>query len=280
MRQLLSIVLALMAGAVTALSAPHAAAATSDWTEVKGGAVRLIASGPLEDGQYLAGLEFLLEPGWHTYWRFPGDAGIPPQFDFTGSRNIAATDVLYPAPSRYDDGFSQSIVYHDGIVLPIKVTPADADRPVSLSVSVFFGICKDICVPGDAELTLALTPSGSRDALSEKLIRRDLAAVPAPAGDTPPYIAGITERPGGDDPVLEITATLSGQAGGAPELFAEGPEGSYISLPDLKGVVGDTATWQLSTRGLAHTDGKADLILVLIDGDQTVESTHAIVLKP
>lgn len=242
-------------------------AAMTDWTEVHGGAVRLIAPGQIEDGQYLAGLEFLLEPGWHTYWRYPGEAGIPPQISSEGSANVEALEVLYPAPERYSDGFSESIVYHNGIVLPLKITPADPGRPVSVSIDLFFGVCSDICVPGEAALALELSPTGETDALAARLIRRDLDNVPsASASDH----LGITSVGPGDSPgMLSIEAEI-GDAG-ETDLFAAGPEGSFIALPKLAGRTGTRALWSLSTKGLSTTEADDTLRLVLTADGKSVE---------
>jgi hypothetical protein len=80
-----------------AITLPTAAlAAASEWVTVKGGAVRLITAGPPENGTYWAGLEFQLEPGWHTYWRYPGEAGIPPQIAWTATSNIKDKDSSVP----------------------------------------------------------------------------------------------------------------------------------------------------------------------------------------
>ena len=83
-----------------ALAAPaQALAARSDWAAADQAQLRLLlshaAAGPIEGG-----IEISLEPGWYTYWRTPGDAGVPPVFDFGGSRNVASVEVLYPAPER------------------------------------------------------------------------------------------------------------------------------------------------------------------------------------
>lgn len=261
-----------LTAAVIAAVSSSARAEMTDWTEVQGGAVRLIAAGPLENGQYLAGLEFLLEPGWHTYWRYPGDAGIPPQISFEGAENFADAEVLYPAPERYDDGFSESIVYHDGIVLPIRVTPEDAERSVRLSVDVFFGICKEICVPGDAALSLDLDPAAETDKLAARLIERDLAAVPEAGADGDVRISSITLTDQRDSLVIEAEV----RDGQSSDLFAAAPEGSYIGLPKFTGHSEGKATWRLSTKGLAASAGDNMLRLVLTAGDKAVEHLQPI----
>jgi len=248
------------------LPAPVRAAMT-DWTEVQGGAVRLIATGPMSEGHYLAGLEFLLEPGWHTYWRSPGEAGIPPQISIDGSTNVKTIEVLYPVPERYSDGFSESIVYHDGIVLPLLIAPAKTDQTVSLSVDLFFGVCSDICVPGDAALALELSSDMQEDGLADRLIRRDLAAVPGKATNDDFRIHSVELAHGGD--TLRIEAEVGD--GAEADLFAAGPDGSFIGLPEPADRSGTSAVWTLSTKGLATTDTDSTLRLVLSAGGKAIE---------
>ncbi len=248
-----------------------ARAEMTDWVEVQGGAVRLISAGPLQDGHYMAGLEFLLEPGWHTYWRYAGEAGIPPQISVTASDNIENLEILYPVPERYDDGFSESIVYHDGIVLPFRITPAVKDQDAKLEVGVFFGICKDICVPGDAVLTLDFNPSGNNDALSKRLIERDLTAVPRQETNNGLEINSVTHDGKG---FLLVEATVGDD--GEADLFAAGPEGSFIGLPKPLGRNGDKAIWRLSTKGLATTASDRQLRLVLSSNGTGVERLEPI----
>ncbi|MEP3048574.1 MAG: protein-disulfide reductase DsbD domain-containing protein [Roseibium sp.] len=243
-------------------------AAMTDWTEVQGGAVRLIASGPPEDGHYRVGLEFLMEPGWHTYWRYAGESGIPPQITFKDQTNIKSLEVLYPVPERYNDGFSESIVYHDGIVLPIIVKPETLESPVRLSMDVFFGICKEICVPGDASLTLELSSDAISDTLADKLISRDLAAVPGNTAVGALKINSV-EHSGTAEEVLIIETETDGS--GEIDLFAAGPVGSYIGLPKLVDQTGTRAIWHLSTKGLKSTPDDNILRLVLKDGAVAVE---------
>lgn len=247
-----------------------ARADTTDWSEVHGGAVRLISAGPLDHDHYLAGLEFLLEPGWHTYWRYPGESGIPPQITITQSSNLKTFEVLYPAPVRYADGYSNSIVYHDGIVLPIRVVPEDPAQDVQVSLEVLFGVCKDICVPGDAVLSLDFAPSAKIDKLSSKLIKRDLDSVPQQATDQAPRIVSVTAS--GDRLVIVAEVENAPQ----PDLFAEGPEGSYIGLPKLAAQEDGTATWHLSTKGLAEPQGDQKLRLVLTTDRSPVEHLEPI----
>ena len=77
--------------------------AASPWFQTDQGKVRLIAGqAALGDAQHIMlGLEFALQPHWKIYWRAPGDAGYPPQLDWTGSDNLAGATTEWPAPERF-----------------------------------------------------------------------------------------------------------------------------------------------------------------------------------
>lgn len=267
-------IIASLIGFLCVTSLPAQAAGT-DWTHVTGGAVRIISAGPLENGVYKAGLEFSLDQGWHTYWRYAGETGVPPSLDFSNSKNIDKVSVEYPAPRRYSDGFSTSIVYEDDVVLPILITPVRQDQPVEINASLFFGVCKDICVPGDAVFQMSLQPDAANDDLSKMLIDRDLALVPSKVSSESSGIVSIKREEGEKGPVLVIEAHVDA-AIEEPDLFAEGPEGSYIGVPRLRSRNGSTAIWTLPAYGLARQDNGSVLTLVLIEGTHARESQHPI----
>ena len=105
----------MLAGAFVLFAAPGApaVAGTSQWFQATGGEVRLIAAGgpPEADGTYRAALEIRAQDGWKTYWRYPGDSGIPTSADFSGSGNVAAATLAFPAPERHEDPYSTTIGY-------------------------------------------------------------------------------------------------------------------------------------------------------------------------
>jgi DsbC/DsbD-like thiol-disulfide interchange protein len=116
-------------------------------------------------GDHIAALELGLQPDWKTYWRAPGSGGIPPEFDWTGSRNLHAVALIWPRPVAFElDGIT-SFGYHDSLVLPIKVTAEDPSLPVHLRAQVTLGICKDICIPVTLTLTGELTNTGQPNAV-------------------------------------------------------------------------------------------------------------------
>ncbi|KEO52781.1 protein-disulfide reductase DsbD domain-containing protein [Thioclava pacifica] len=129
-----------------------------------------------KDGSRMAGLEISLAPGWKTYWRAPGDAGIPPQITFAGSQNVADVKLHWPAPEIFLSAGMRTIGYHDGVLLPVSITPADPTKPVTLKAEATIGICDQICVPVTLNLEAELSGKGALD----PRIEQALAAEPKP----------------------------------------------------------------------------------------------------
>jgi DsbC/DsbD-like thiol-disulfide interchange protein len=209
---------------MVAMASPARAADASEWDGDQRAAVRLIAGTPRAGGTIQsAGVEIRLAPGWKTYWRYPGDSGVPPRFDFSASRNLKSAVVRYPAPHRLIDESGTSIGYKDHVTFPLEVIPQDASQPVALALTIEYAVCEKICIPaeGKAELTLTGRPAAEYAALARGDMR-----VPAPAriGDAAPLAIRAVTREG--KRVLVDVAT----PGGDVELFAEGPTAEW-ALP-------------------------------------------------
>lgn len=219
------------AAASTRLSAQASITATP-WTEQHASRIRLVAGRTkTAHGHYLAGLEIVMADGWKTYWRMPGDSGVPPMFDWTGSANVAATKILYPAPMRMPEAGGVAIGYKQSVLLPIEVTPQDAAKPVTLKLTVDFGICREICIPatGSFDLSIPAAPAGAPAPEIAAAIER----VPRPQqsrrkGD--PALQRITVNRDGSSPKLTIEASFADDAKGA-DVFIEAPEGYYVPIP-------------------------------------------------
>jgi DsbC/DsbD-like thiol-disulfide interchange protein len=170
----------------------------------------------------------LLKPGWHTYWRYPGDAGVPPRFDFAGSQNIKGVEVLWPAPRRLPEAGLDTIGYDRDVILPLRVTPQDEAKPVRLQIKVGYAICEKLCVPADSKAELALTGGpGAQDlalAAAEARVPRkaELGAAAALA------VRSIRREDGGGRP--RVVVDMAVPAGASVDLFAEGPTPEW-SLP-------------------------------------------------
>ncbi|MDV7270515.1 protein-disulfide reductase DsbD family protein [Thioclava sp. A2] len=128
-----------------------------------------------EDGARIAAIRIALDEGWKTYWRSPGEAGIPPQFNFAESQNVTSVQVRWPRPVVFEQNGMRTVGYRDEVVLPIEITPIDPSQPVALSADLDFGICHDVCVPVSVEVTADLQGPGL---LNEPTIMGALSSQP------------------------------------------------------------------------------------------------------
>jgi DsbC/DsbD-like thiol-disulfide interchange protein len=183
--------------------------------------VRLLG-GDFRDGVWQAGIEIEIGKGWKTYWRMPGDAGIPPEFDWSASRNANSIDVLFPAPTRFNDAAGESIGYKSRVLYPVRVMPEDAAKPVMLDLKLFFAVCDEICIPSRAESAVLLDLP---DLASASLIAAAEARVPA----TGTLITGLRAVDWHGKAALEVT--LSESAGEDLDIFVEGAEPAYVRAP-------------------------------------------------
>ena len=223
--------------AAAALAAPkEAAVVAAPWLVLANARVRLIAGPPASAADtYLAGVELVLADGWKTYWRMPGDAGVPPNFDWSGSRNVAAVAALYPAPIRHVDPAATSIGYKGSVIFPVAVAARAADQSVVLELELAFGVCRDICIPAEAKLALTIPPTAAAGIPSAAL-RAALARVPRPAaarraGD--PEVTRVIARLSDPAPHLIVAARFPRGSTGA-DLFIEtasAAEDVYLPLP-------------------------------------------------
>src|SRR5499433_4319800 len=134
---------ALIACGIAAISAATAHAADeSPWSEDVRSSVRLISgTNKNGDANLRAGIEIKMQPGWKTYWRYPGDSGVPPHFDFSGSENLKAATVFYPAPHLFTDETGQTLGYKESVVFPLVVSALEPGKPVSLRLKIDYAVC-------------------------------------------------------------------------------------------------------------------------------------------
>ena len=236
------------------LAAP--ALAASDWTPAAKSRARLLSDAAG------AGLQIELAPGAITYWRDPGEAGVPPTFDFSGSTNLASAEVDFPAPERISepDG-SVAFGYRGSVVLPIRVKPADPALPVRLAAKVDYAVCEKICLPARASGEI-VWPGGADAGLAEA------------RAQTPRRVQAEA---------LGVVATTLGPknwrlclAAAPRELFVEAPEGVWIE-PKREA---DGRCYALTLQ-LAPEDAKPPFVLRLtVEAAQGASETQATLGTP
>jgi DsbC/DsbD-like thiol-disulfide interchange protein len=210
----------------------------SDWAVDTHSAARLIAgaSGTSDDATFVrAGLEIKLDRNWHTYWRDPGDSGVPPTLDFSGSDNVKAVTTLWPAPQRFPDGAGgNSIGYLDHVILPLHVAPQDASKPAVLKVKLSYDICNAMCVPVEANLNLPLTGKGTDETTLEQAEVRVPRVLALGDGQSKGLaILAVHRIPGKEHE--RVLVDVAAPKGVPVDLFVEGPTPEWsLPLPEPK----------------------------------------------
>jgi DsbC/DsbD-like thiol-disulfide interchange protein len=212
---------------VVGTSLASAGDGASRWDGDARSAVRLIAVAPpagknaTTTPTLRAGVEVRLKPGWHTYWRYPGDAGVPPRFDFAGSQNVKSVDVRHPAPQPIREQGLTAIGYASDVIWPLAVEPLDRGKPVTLRLKLDYAVCEKLCVPahGKAELALAGGSASQAAALAEAEARvpKKLAL----GEGSPLAVKSVRKEEGAARPRVIVDVAVP--PGSAVALFVEGP---------------------------------------------------------
>jgi suppressor for copper-sensitivity B len=252
-------------------------AAASAWFETEQGRVRLIAAAPQigTAATLRLGLEFRLAPGWKIYWRAPGDAGLPPRLNWTGSRNLAAAEIAWPAPRRFSAYGLETIGYEDAVVLPIAARLEQPGTPLSLRAAFEYLTCKDICIPYEGVLSLDL-PAGAAPASAggyADLIERYAREVPGDGTASGIALTASRVLPG-KSPTLELSLASEAPLI-APDAFVEAPPGLAFGAPrvqraaDGRSAILDIPVSETMARSL---EGQS-LRVTIIDGARSLDRT-------
>ena len=202
------------------------------------------------DGTRVAALHLHLEPGWKTYWRAPGDAGIPPTFDWSASRNMRAVSISWPTPEVHDQNGMRTIVYSNEVVIPLTIEPDSTGAPVHLDVEMDLGVCSDICVPHRLRL------EGTLDTAERKptpAIAAALAQRPYSASEAGVTAATCRFAPTPDG--WQIKARVTMPSAGGPEVMVIEPGlgDVWVSEAQTARAGGEV----VATSEMIHVGGKA-----------------------
>ncbi|MGA7680136.1 MAG: protein-disulfide reductase DsbD domain-containing protein [Pseudolabrys sp.] len=251
------------------------AAGESPWSEDVRSAVRLVSGANNNGDAHLrAGIEIKMQPGWKTYWRYPGDSGVPPHFDFSGSENLKTATVLYPAPHLFTDETGQSLGYKDRIIFPLVISPQQPGKPVRLRLKADYAVCEKLCVPAEGRAELTLTPGDSSQdsalAAAEARVPKQVTAAQL----------GLTVRRTNDGTKPLVAVDLGAPAGNPIDLFVEGPTPQWaLPIPKRSQTApAGRAQFSFELDGLppgVDPKGQVDLTFTVVTGERAVEvKTH------
>lgn len=196
----------------------------SPWVTDLHSALRLLA-GSRTGSVLMGGVEIQLQPGWKTYWRTPGDSGVPPRFDFSKSTNVESVTPLYPAPKAFDDGAGGvSYGYTKHVTFPLRIVPKNPNEPVRLRASISYAVCEKLCLPVEAEAELSFTSAASA---LDSVVAAALNKVPKPVGTSEATALAVRSfKRVGNRVIVDVAA----QNPAGLRLFAEGPSPDW-ALP-------------------------------------------------
>ncbi len=202
----------------------------SAWAPSPKSRARLVSAGPLENGIYRAGVEIALDGNALTYWRNPGDAGVPPEFDFTGSTNLAKTEITYPAPERHDEDGSEVFGWRRSVIFPLQIAPTDPTKPVAVTLALRYAACEKICIPSDGRMELTFAPKAAASPQAER-IAQWASLVPRPAAQADATF-DLESVVGAAKPQWRVR--ISPPEAGS-DLFAEGADGWFFDTRAIAG---------------------------------------------
>lgn len=208
----------------------------------------------MPDGSHMAALHIVLEPGWKTYWRAPGDVGIPPALDWSRSDNIASVTTRWPTPDVFFEQGMRSIGYMSEVVIPMQITARRSEAPLKLTGQMQIGICKDICIPASLSFDADLTADVTRP---DPMIAAALTDRPYTAAEAGVRSVSCQFEVAEDGGLVLHTRIDMPTAGGVEHVVVEaGNPMIWVAEPDSRR---DGAVLKSSTR-MVHVDGRSFIL--------------------
>ncbi|MEO1779928.1 MAG: protein-disulfide reductase DsbD domain-containing protein [Pseudomonadota bacterium] len=253
--------------ALAALSALPVPATAGDYDPVT---AEVLQGWTLPDGRRVAAIRLTLEPGWKTYWRAPGDAGIPPHFDWSRARNIAGVDISWPTPSVYTEFGMRSLGYSGEVVLPLHITPERSGAPIRLRTKMSLGVCAEVCLPHTLRIDAVLdtTDTGPTPAIVAAL-----ADTPFAADEAGVVSAACRIAPSEHGMSIEAHVTLPHTGGTEVAVIEPGTPGIWVSEPETARQGGTL----VAVSEMVHPDGgafsidRSNVRITILGGDYAVD---------
>ena len=215
------------------------------------------------------GIHVRLGPGWHTYWRSPGDAGAAPEFDWRGSQNVTTVEVEWPAPTRITSAGIDTFGYDKEVVFPVHVRLRDPHTPTHLSLKLALFVCSSICTRSDLNFDATIAPSARCDG-PLALINQWRTKVPH--ANAPDLALSAITLEGKPSSHLRVTVT-SATPLNTPDLFVDGDDSVIAGRPQRRAHDGQSTIFMLPLSGTNAAHPVKPLHVTLVDGNRAVEAT-------
>lgn len=208
---------------------------------------------------FLAGLQMRMPPGWHTYWRFPGEAGKATELAWTLPAGVTAGAIQWPVPEKYEWSGLFNYVYHQEAVLlvPITVGAEVKPGPLELKAKVDWLECEEQCVPGKGEVSATLTVGNASKASADAgLIEAAKTKLPKPLPDNSATFR--LDKPAGENKRTVLVSWKKTSAAASYDFFPFESE-SFVIEPKTEMVsgAGDAGAGQATVRKVMEAfDGK------------------------
>lgn len=246
----------------------------SDWVETHGAKMRLLHAEKTDNNGQLTGvIHVRLDRGWKTYWREPGESGIPPTFSFSSGDEAVTAKLYFPTPATIDDGYVRYAGYRDDVYFPFSLDLKYHSTKAPLKLDAFIGVCEQICVPFSAQFEIIV---GAEDqnlqGKHDSIIKRAFADLPQSQSNDFEIIAVEANQSTNH---IKLTAQLPEfyPTHFEPELFLDGPDVIYIEQPVLIEKDSHHAHFQAQFFGATDrlTSQQIDLYTLLTLGPRTGE---------
>ncbi|MEM9349829.1 MAG: protein-disulfide reductase DsbD domain-containing protein [Pseudomonadota bacterium] len=178
---------------------------------------------------HIAALRLTLDSGWKTYWRAPGDAGIPPNFDWSASSNVASVTPHWPVPNIFNQNGMRSIGYDGEVIIPLHVTRETADAPIRLTADIDIGVCEEICIPARISIDAQLPEQGAPDSeIASALNDRPMTEQEASVGEVVCVVTPLE-----DGIALEVHAEMPSIARGEVAAIETADPTVWVAEPEM-----------------------------------------------
>ena len=240
------------------------------WVTSEGGRIRLVALSQPRNGVVTAVIQIEPRKGWKTYWRYPGNAGMAPELDFSGSTNLKLKSVSFPVPEIGEDEAGRFVGYHGPASLVVEFDKPDDNAPAEIGLKALVGICDTICLPFMAEFKLALDPTVPEGEEFSALMLAQAALPEKPRADF--AIRSLMKSADGKSLVADVTIPEEANV----QAEAAASRGVSLGKDPVVTVSGRSARVVIPVKRIEQSDDPHSITLLVKSGTRAIEATLAL----